>query len=51
MLFIIQSDITDFSKVLTDRLLAGSRVKQHWKVAYVTGGIEKLFSYQQGKTK
>lgn len=51
MLYLIQSNVTDSTNDLSQKLLVTTRAIQHWKKAYAQGGIEQLLSYERGRHK
>lgn len=51
MLYLIKSGVTDSTQKLSTHLFTVPRVIQRWKNSYLSGGIDKLLSYDKGKNK
>jgi hypothetical protein len=51
MLYLIQSNVTDSTNDLSQKLVVTTRAIQHWKKAYAQGGIEQLLRYERRKHK
>lgn len=51
MLYLLKSNVTDSTNALSEKLLVTTRAIQHWKKAYLQGGINHLLSYERGKHK
>lgn len=51
MLYYIQSNTTDVTKALAEKLMVSVPTIQGWKNAYSLGGLENLLKYERGKNK
>jgi hypothetical protein len=51
MLYLINSGVTDSTKVLSSHLFTGTRVIQTWKRLYEKDSLKGLLNYQRGKNK
>lgn len=51
MLYYLQSNITNKTKDLAEKLLVSISSIQDWKNAYASGGLKELLQYERGQNK